>query len=72
MLLSMLIEEYVCKKFQDYDPLNKALLGIYMERKDRSAKGKLGGSGVIKFLQDHLEPEPGNSNHCLAQVSPIS
>lgn len=43
MLLSMLIEEYVCKKFQDYDPLNKALLGIYMERKDRSAKGKLGG-----------------------------
>lgn len=69
MHLSLLIEGYVCKWFQDCDPLDKALLG-HPHGEESWVSGE-----VIKFLRGRLEPEPGwwgNSNHCLAQVSPIS
>lgn len=53
MFLSMLIEGYVCKEFRDYDLLDKALLG-HLHGEENWV-----GSGVIKFLRGHLEPELG-------------
>lgn len=65
ILQSRLIERSTCKEF---------FSGLWSSKQGSPGAWTLAklGTKVMKFLQECLELEPGISNGCLAQVSPIS